>query len=70
MTGFFSKTTFGVDESLLYDELYKRGYAGAQAWIWTDSNHEKMLRNMKDVFTKYQKIWKSENRQMTRILIL
>jgi len=55
ITEFHPKTTFGVDELLLHDELYKRGYAGAQSWSWTDSNHEKMLLNMKDIFTKYQK---------------
>jgi hypothetical protein len=55
VTEFFPKTTFGVNELLLHDELYKRGYAGAQTWSWTDSNHEKMLLNMKDIFTKYQK---------------
>lgn len=52
---FHPKTTFGVNEVQLYEELYKRGYAGAQAWSWTDSNHEKMLLNMKDVSTKHQK---------------
>jgi hypothetical protein len=55
ITEFHPKTTFGVNEVLLHDELYKRGYAGAQSWSWTDSNHEKMLMNMKDVFGKYRK---------------
>ena len=55
ITEFHPKTTFGVNELLLHDELYKRGYAGAQSWSWTDSNHAKMLSNMKDVFGKYQK---------------
>lgn len=56
ITEFYTKTTFGVNEALLFDELYKRGYAGAQAWSWgDDSKHEIMLLNMKDVFGKYQK---------------
>lgn len=55
VTEFHPKTTFGVNELLLHDELYKRGYAGAQSWSWTDTNHEKMLLNMKDVFSKYPK---------------
>ena len=55
ITEFHPKTTFGVNELLLYDELYKRGYAGAQAWSWTDSDHSKMLLNMKDVFAKHLK---------------
>lgn len=54
ITEFYTKTTFGVDGAVLFDELYKRGYAGAQAWSWTDSNHEKMLLNMKDVSTKHK----------------
>ena len=52
---FHPKTTFGVNENLLYDELYKRGYAGAMAWSWTDSNHAVMLGNMADIFKKYPK---------------
>jgi len=52
---FHPKTTFGVNENLLYDELYKRGYAGAMAWSWTDSNHGVMLGNMADIFKKYPK---------------
>ncbi|MGE5395320.1 MAG: cellulase family glycosylhydrolase [Candidatus Saccharibacteria bacterium] len=55
ITEFFAKTTFGVDELSLHEELYKRGYAGAQSWSWTDSNHEKMLINMKDMFEKHRK---------------
>ncbi len=55
MAEFAPKTTFGVDASALFEELYKRGYAGAMAWSWTDANHDKMLENMKDVFTKHQK---------------
>lgn len=54
ITEFHPRTTFGVEELLLHEELYKRGYAGAQSWSWTDSNHEKMLVNMKNVFTKYR----------------
>ena len=55
ITEFHPKTTFGVNELLLHDELYKRGYAGAQSWSWTDSDHSKMLLNMNDLFKKYQK---------------
>jgi len=55
VTEFHPKTTFGVNELMLHEELYKRGYAGAQSWSWTDSNHEKMLMNMKDMFEKHQK---------------
>ncbi len=54
VTEFFCKTTFGVDEAVLFDELYRRGYAGAQAWSWTDASHDKMLGNMKDIFTRHQ----------------
>lgn len=54
VTEFFTKTTFGVEGQQLFDELYKRGYAGAQAWSWTDSNHINMLENMKDVHAKYR----------------
>lgn len=53
VTEFHPKTTFGVAELKLHEELYKRGYAGAMSWSWTDSNHEKMLLNMKDIFSKY-----------------
>jgi len=31
------KTTFGVADTLLYDTLFKNGYAGALAWSWTDT---------------------------------
>ena len=52
---FYPKTTFGVADSLLYAELYKRGYAGALAWSWTDSKHSIMLQNMSDIYSKYKK---------------
>lgn len=55
ITEFYAKTTFGVDELSLHEELYKRGYAGAQSWSWTDSNHQKMLINMKDMYEKHRK---------------
>lgn len=55
VTEFYAKTTFGVDELSLHEELYKRGYAGAQSWSWTDANHQKMLLNMKDMYEKHKK---------------
>lgn len=55
ITEFYAKTTFGVDELSLHEELYKRGYAGAQSWSWTDANHQKMLLNMKDMYEKHRK---------------
>jgi hypothetical protein len=35
---FDMKKTFGVPSDDLYSELLKRGYAGANAWSWTDMN--------------------------------
>lgn len=50
---FHPKTTFGVNDSVLHDELYKRGYAGAMSWSWTDWKHDIMLQNIQDVYKKY-----------------
>jgi len=52
---FHPKTTFGVPAQDLHEELYKRGYAGAQSWSWTDSNHDIMLLNMKRVSDNHPK---------------
>lgn len=54
MAEFAPKTTFGVDAMHLYEELYKRGYAGGMAWSWTDAHPENMLEMMKAVFEGHQ----------------
>lgn len=54
VTEFHPRTTFGVNERMLHEELFKRGYAGALSWSWTDSNHENMILNMEDVYEKHR----------------
>lgn len=54
MAEFAPKTTFGVDAMQLYEELYKRGYAGGMAWSWTDAHPQIMLSEMKSVFDQHR----------------
>lgn len=50
---FHAIETYGVAADKLHEELYNRGYAGAQSWSWTDTKHDIMLQNIKQVADKH-----------------
>jgi hypothetical protein len=54
---FDMKDTFGVPEAALFDTLYRKGYAGALPWAWTDQNfstHEQMVWSMQFMWDNYR----------------